>query len=38
LNDGNFWVAMVNVIIWSGLFLYLLSVERKIGRHENKEG
>lgn len=37
--QGNLWVAIVNVIIWSGLFLYLLSIERKITRQEkNRQG
>lgn len=37
--EGNLWVAVVNVLIWSGIFLYLLSLERKIARLEkNKDG
>lgn len=28
------WVAVVNVIIWTGIFLYLLSLERKVARVE----
>ncbi len=28
------WVAVVNLIIWTGLFLYLLSLERKISQQE----
>ncbi len=35
----NLWVAIVNVIIWSGIFLYLLSIERRIARQEkNRQG
>ena len=33
-QNGNLWLAAVNLIIWTGLFLYLLSLERKIGRRE----
>lgn len=37
--EGNLWVAIVNVIIWSGIFLYLLSIERKLTRQEkNRQG
>lgn len=32
--EGNLWVAIVNVIIWSGIFFYLLSIERKLSRQE----
>lgn len=35
--QGNLWVAAVNVIIWSGIFFYLLSIERKIARLENNK-
>jgi len=35
MNDGGvMWVASVNLIIWTGLFLYLLSLERKVRRSE----
>ncbi|MEM1206137.1 MAG: CcmD family protein [Acidobacteriota bacterium] len=33
-QDGTLWLAAVNLIIWTGLFLYLLSLEKKIGRKE----
>lgn len=37
--EGNMWVAVVNLIIWSGLFLYILSLERKIaGQEKDKPG
>lgn len=37
MNDGGiFWVLAVNLIIWTGLFLYLLTLEHKI-RNRNKE-
>lgn len=32
--EGNMWIAVVNIIIWSGLFLYLLSIDKKITRQE----
>ena len=28
------WVAAVNLMIWTGLFLYLLSIDRKISQRE----
>ncbi len=35
MNDGGVtWVAAVNLIIWTGLFLYLLGLERKVRRSE----
>ena len=35
MNDGGIiWIAVVNLIIWTGLFLYLLSLERKVSRRE----
>ncbi|MCP3957574.1 MAG: CcmD family protein [bacterium] len=35
MNEGGvMWVAVVNLIIWTGLFLYLLSLERKISQQE----
>ncbi|MEM9555139.1 MAG: CcmD family protein [Acidobacteriota bacterium] len=37
-QDGNLWLAAVNLIIWTGLFLYLMSLERKIGRREDELG
>jgi len=38
MNEGGvMWVAAVNLIIWSGLFLYLLSLGRKIRRSEDKD-
>ena len=37
MNEGGvMWVAAVNLIIWTGLFLYLLSLGRKV-RHWEKE-
>ncbi|MEM7583931.1 MAG: CcmD family protein [Acidobacteriota bacterium] len=35
MNDGGLiWLAAVNLIIWTGLFFYLLSLERKIRQQE----
>ena len=34
MSDGVTWLMAVNLIIWTGLFLYLLSIDRKIGRAE----
>ncbi len=35
MNEGGvIWLAAVNLIIWTGLFFYLLSLERKIRRQE----
>lgn len=28
------WVVVVNLIIWTGLFLYLLSLDRKVRQRE----
>lgn len=33
--EGNIWVAVVNIMIWSGLFLYLLAIERRLKRRED---
>jgi len=36
VNDGGIvWLAVVNLLIWTGLFLYLLRLDRKIGDKEN---
>ena len=38
VNDGGvMWLAAVNLILWSGLFLYLLSLERKIRQREKDQ-
>ena len=39
MNEGGvLWVVAVNLIIWTGLFLYLLSIERKISQREDRQG
>ena len=38
-NDGTLWLAAVNLIIWTGLFLYLLRIESKLDRsHAARDG
>jgi CcmD family protein len=34
MMGGIGWVVAVNLIIWTGLFLYLLRVERQVARLE----
>lgn len=36
--DGSLWLAAVNLIIWTGLFLYLLRIDSKLGRAEKRAG
>lgn len=31
------WVVVVNLMIWTGLFLYLLSLDRKITQREKDQ-
>ena len=33
-EGGMIWLAAVNLLIWSGLFLYLLRIDRKLGDKE----
>ncbi len=33
-NGGLMWLAAVNLVIWTGLFLYLLRLERKIAQRK----
>lgn len=35
-NDGSIWLAATNLIIWTGLFLYLLNLDKKISRKEEE--
>ena len=30
MMGGNGWVVAVNLVIWTGLFLYLLRIERRV--------
>jgi CcmD family protein len=34
---GIAWVAVTNVLIWTGLFLYLLRLHRKVGELEKEQ-
>ena len=36
MGNGIFWVAAANLVIWTGLFLYLLRLERRLGAAEQK--
>jgi CcmD family protein len=36
MEDGAFWLLATNLIIWTGLFLYLLRLERKLVDKENE--
>jgi CcmD family protein len=36
-QGGVLWVVAVNLIIWTGLFLYLLSIERKLRQREKDQ-
>ena len=37
IEGGIGWVAAVNVIIWTGLFLYLLRLRARVKALENGE-
>lgn len=34
VSGGLGWVVTVNLIIWTGLFLYLLRLDRRLGQRE----
>jgi CcmD family protein len=36
-SESIFWVAAVTVVIWVGLFLYCLALDRRIRRLEEGE-
>lgn len=37
MNEGGMgWVIAVNLVIWTGLFLYLLRLEGKVRQLENE--
>jgi CcmD family protein len=36
MGDGILWVAAANVVIWTGIFLYLLRLERRLTAAEGK--
>ncbi|HVT57944.1 MAG TPA: CcmD family protein [Thermoanaerobaculia bacterium] len=37
VSGGIGWVLVVNLIIWTGLFLYLRRLQRKVRRLEDME-
>ena len=37
MTGGIGWVLAVNLVIWTGLFLYLLWVERRVREMERRE-
>jgi CcmD family protein len=38
MSDGILWVAAANLVIWTGLFLYLLRLDRRLSASERKAG
>ena len=36
MSDGLLWLTGVNLVLWTGLFLYMLRIERKIRREEDR--
>lgn len=38
VQGGILWVAAVSLIIWTGLFLYMWRLDRKVSALEEKEG
>jgi CcmD family protein len=36
MMGGIGWVVAVNLVIWTGLFLYLLRIERQVRKLENE--
>lgn len=36
-SGGPGWVVAVNLVIWTGLFLYLLRLERRLGGSRREE-
>lgn len=35
-DGGTLWLAAVNLIIWTGLFVYLLRIDRKLSQKEHE--
>lgn len=33
-SGGPVWVVAANLVIWTGLFLYLLRLDRRVGRKD----
>ena len=36
-SGGPAWLLAVNLVIWTGLFLFLLRLERRLGARPSKE-
>ncbi len=36
MSSGPGWVVAVNLVIWTGLFLYLVRLERRLGRKDGE--
>lgn len=36
MNEGTLWIAAANLVIWTGLFLYLLRLDRKVRELETQ--
>jgi CcmD family protein len=36
MRDGILWVAAANLVIWTGIFLYLMRLERRLTAAEGK--
>jgi len=36
MGNGILWVAAANLVIWTGIFLYLLRLERRLAAAEQK--
>ena len=37
VSGGDGWVVAVNLIIWTGLFLYLLRLDRRLREMEREQ-
>jgi|GEM_PF-5484481 len=38
MADGLMWVLVVNLVLWSGLFLYMLRLGRRLAAAEDAAG
>ena len=34
--NGIVWVVAANLVVWTGLFLYLLRLDRRLSERENR--
>lgn len=37
IDGGIGWIAIVNVMIWTGLFFYLLRLDRRLSEREKDQ-